>query len=64
MSGFPMNKVSPKDAASNLSYLLSRAVYGVVTAEVLDWEIHPYLLIIKREHYWAWLLNGLANKGF
>jgi hypothetical protein len=30
----PTNKVKPKDAASNLSYMLSHAVYGVITAVV------------------------------
>lgn len=34
MSMFPTNKVRPKDAASNLSYMLSHAVYGVVAAIV------------------------------
>lgn len=31
MSGFTQNKVRPKDAASNLSYLVSHAIYGLVT---------------------------------
>jgi hypothetical protein len=31
LSGFPNNKVRPKDAISNLSYLLSHAVFGLVS---------------------------------
>lgn len=31
LSALPSNKVKPKDAASNLSYMLSHAVYGLVT---------------------------------
>jgi hypothetical protein len=34
MSASPTNKVKPKDAASNLSYMLSHAVYGVITAAI------------------------------
>jgi len=34
MSGFSTNKVKPKDAASNLSYVLGNAAYGVVTTIV------------------------------
>ncbi|KAF1083908.1 hypothetical protein SPSYN_02820 [Sporotomaculum syntrophicum] len=35
MSALPQNKVKPKDAASNLSYMLAHAVYGVVTAALV-----------------------------
>lgn len=31
LSGFPNNKVRPKDANSNLSYLLSHAAFGLVS---------------------------------
>lgn len=31
LSAIPSNKVKPTDAASNLSYMLSHAVYGLVT---------------------------------
>jgi len=31
LNSLPANKVKPKDAASNLSYMLSHAVYGLVT---------------------------------
>jgi hypothetical protein len=34
MSGSKNNKVRPKDAASNLSYMLSHAAYGLVTTYV------------------------------
>ncbi len=34
LSAFPQNKVRPKDAASNLSYMLSHAVYGLITTFV------------------------------
>ncbi|MCR3921428.1 MAG: hypothetical protein NUK65_02790 [Firmicutes bacterium] len=33
-SAFPQNRVRPKDAASNLSYMVSHAIYGVVTTYV------------------------------
>lgn len=31
-SGFAMNKVRPKDASSNLSYVFASGIYGIVTA--------------------------------
>lgn len=31
LSAFPQNKVKPKDAASNLSYIAAHAIYGIVT---------------------------------
>lgn len=34
LSAFPSNKVRPKDAASNLSYMVSHAAYGLVTTYV------------------------------
>lgn len=34
LSAFPQNKVRPKDAASNLSYMVSHAAYGLVTTLV------------------------------
>lgn len=34
LSVFPANKVNPKDAASNLSYMLSHAVYGITATLV------------------------------
>ncbi|WP_407309750.1 hypothetical protein [Desulfosporosinus sp. SB140] len=34
MSGFSTNKVKPKDASSNLSYILGNAAYGMVTTVV------------------------------
>lgn len=34
LSGLANNKIKPKDAASNLSYVLSNAVFGVTTALV------------------------------
>jgi hypothetical protein len=37
------NKVSPKDAASNLSYLATHAVYGMVTASMIKWLGDPSL---------------------
>lgn len=33
-SGLPLNRISPKDAASNLSHMLAHAVYGLVAAKV------------------------------
>lgn len=35
LSALPNNKIKPKDAASNLSYMFAHAVYGVVTAGVV-----------------------------
>lgn len=34
LSAFPQNKVRPKDAASNLSYMLSHAAFGLITTFV------------------------------
>ena len=31
-SGFAINKVRPKDASSNLSYVFASSIYGIVTA--------------------------------
>lgn len=35
LSGFSHNKVKPKDAASNLSYVVANCVYGIVTTLAL-----------------------------
>ncbi|HBG02492.1 MAG TPA: hypothetical protein DDW87_13145, partial [Firmicutes bacterium] len=37
------NKVRPKDAASNLSYMLAHAAYGVVTTAVATYAGDPSL---------------------
>ncbi len=47
LSAFPQNKVKPKDAASNLSYMLAHAVYGVVTAAVVTTLGDPSLFDSK-----------------
>lgn len=36
LSGLSSNKVKPKDAASNLSYISSNAVYGVTAALIIS----------------------------
>lgn len=43
LSVTPQNKVKPKDAASNLSYMLSHAVYGIVTTATAVALGHPSL---------------------
>jgi len=35
-SGFAMNKVRPKDASSNLSYVFASSIYGIVTALLIS----------------------------
>jgi len=35
-SGFAMNKVKPKDANSNLSYVAASGIYGIVTALLIS----------------------------
>lgn len=35
LSAFPQNKVKPKDAASNLSYVAAHAVYGIITTGLI-----------------------------
>lgn len=35
LSAFPQNKVKPKDAASNLSYVAAHAVYGVIATGLI-----------------------------
>jgi hypothetical protein len=47
LSVFPQNKVKPKDAASNLSYMFSHAVYGIVTTYVVAGFGHPSLFDAK-----------------
>ncbi len=41
LSALPTNKVSPKDAASNLSYMLSHVAYGLVTTGMAAYLGHP-----------------------
>ena len=43
LSGFPGSKVAPKDASSNLSYMLSHIAYGLTTASVASALGHPSL---------------------
>lgn len=43
LSVFPANKVRPKDAASNLSYMVAHAAYGVVVAAVAAYAGDPAL---------------------
>ncbi|MDD2496803.1 MAG: hypothetical protein PHY90_01505 [Desulfitobacteriaceae bacterium] len=47
LSAFPQNKVKPKDAASNLSYMFSHAVYGIVTTYLVTGLGHPSLFDAK-----------------
>ncbi len=47
MGTLPQNQVRPKDAASNLSYMLSHAVYGLVTTTVTAKLGHPSLFDAK-----------------
>jgi len=48
LSAFAQNKVRPKDAATNLSYLLTHAIYGVVTTEVAVRLGEPQLFVQKQ----------------
>lgn len=41
LSIFPVNKVAPKDAPSNLSYMASHIVYGLTTTAVAAYLGHP-----------------------
>lgn len=43
LSGLSNNKIKPKDAASNLSYILSNAVFGITTALVASKAGHDSL---------------------
>jgi uncharacterized membrane protein len=36
LSGFPKNKVKPKDATSNLSYVTSHVFYGIITTQLIS----------------------------
>lgn len=36
LSAFPQNKVKPKDAASNLSYVAAHAIYGLVVTSIIS----------------------------
>lgn len=47
LSGLPTNKVSPKDAASNLSYMVAHAFYGLVAGAVAVHLGHPSLYDTK-----------------
>lgn len=50
MGTLPQNQVRPKDAASNLSYMLSHAVYGLVTTAVTAKLGHPSLFDVKPQN--------------
>lgn len=47
LSAFPQNKVKPKDAASNLAYMFSHALYGVITTAAIAKFGHPSLFDTK-----------------
>ncbi|NLI90993.1 MAG: hypothetical protein GX434_01950 [Peptococcaceae bacterium] len=36
LSGFPTNKVKPKDATSNLSYVAAHILYGITTTQLIS----------------------------
>jgi hypothetical protein len=36
LSGFPTNKVKPKDATSNLSYVAAHILYGIITTQLIS----------------------------
>lgn len=50
LSAFPQNKVRPKDAASNLSYMVSHAAYGLVTTFVAAKLGHPSIYDAKPQN--------------
>lgn len=50
LSAVPTNKAKPKDAASNLSYLVSHAAYGLVTTFVAAKLGDPSLYDVKPEN--------------
>lgn len=50
MGTLPKNQVKPTDAASNLSYMLSHAVYGLVTTAVAAKLGHPSLYDTKPQN--------------
>jgi uncharacterized membrane protein len=43
LSSFSKNRIRPKDAASNLSYMLSHAVYGMTAVYAISKLGHPSL---------------------
>lgn len=47
LSMYPKNKVRPKDAASNLSYIFSNAVYGLVATGIASWLGTPDLYDVE-----------------
>jgi len=53
LSGLVSNKVKPKDAASNLSYLLSNAVFGVTAAIVASKMGHDSLFDAQPHNDWV-----------
>lgn len=53
LSGLLNNKVKPKDAASNLSYLLSNAAFGITTAFIASKLGHDSLFDAGPQNDWA-----------
>lgn len=53
LSGLINNKVKPKDAASNLSYLVSNAVFGVTTALIASKIGHESLFDAQPQNDWV-----------
>lgn len=47
LSAFPQNKVKPKDAASNLAYMFSHALYGIIATALVAKMGHPSLFDTK-----------------
>ncbi|MDW7651780.1 MAG: hypothetical protein SCK29_05750 [Bacillota bacterium] len=47
LSAFPQNKVKPKDAASNLAYMFSHAIYGIITTATIAKLGHSSLFDVK-----------------
>jgi len=50
MGSLPQNQVRPKDAASNLSYMVSHAAYGLVTTAAAAKLGHPSLFDPKPQN--------------
>lgn len=58
LSAFPRNKVKPKDAQSNLSYMISHGLFGLATTYAISalgdkslWDVPPSNNYIKPTQY-------------
>lgn len=69
LSALPANKVKPKDAKSNLSYMASHAIFGLTTTYAISalgdkslWDVAPSNNYIRPTHFTTAETNNESSK--